>query len=85
MSALGAPDMGALSFGEILDRVRRICEFGFDPGDRRRRHRLWLGRSTSSAPCASFERAGVSAVQLEDQEWPKKLRPRARPQGGVVT
>ena len=26
MSALGAPDMGALSFGEILDRVRRICD-----------------------------------------------------------
>ena len=24
MSALGAPDMGALSFGEILDRVRRM-------------------------------------------------------------
>ena len=26
MSALGAPDMGALSFGEILDRVWRICD-----------------------------------------------------------
>src|SRR3954465_2508892 len=26
ISALGAPDMGALSFGEILDRVRRICD-----------------------------------------------------------
>ena len=23
------PDMGALSFGEILDRVRRICDLGF--------------------------------------------------------
>ena len=29
-------------------------------------------RSTSSAPCASSSARGVSAVQLEDQEWPKK-------------
>src|SRR5258706_14969241 len=32
MSALGAPDMGALSFGEILDRVRRICDAVSIPG-----------------------------------------------------
>jgi 2-methylisocitrate lyase-like PEP mutase family enzyme len=71
MSALGAPDMGALSFGEILDRVRRICDSvsipviaDADTG--------YGGPLNVIRTMREFERAGVSAVQLEDQEWPKK-------------
>ena len=70
MSALGAPDMGALSFGEILDRVRRICDSvsipviaDADTG--------YGGPLNVIRTMREFERAGVSAVQLEDQEWPK--------------
>ena len=71
MSALGAPDMGALSFGEILDRVRRICDAvaipiiaDADTG--------YGGPLNVIRTMREFERAGVSAIQLEDQEWPKK-------------
>jgi len=71
MSALGAPDMGALSFGEILDRVWRICDAvsipiiaDADTG--------YGGPLNVIRTMREFERAGVSAVQLEDQEWPKK-------------
>jgi 2-methylisocitrate lyase-like PEP mutase family enzyme len=71
MSSLGAPDMGALSFGEILDQVRRICDSvsipviaDADTG--------YGGPLNVIRTMREFERAGVSAVQLEDQEWPKK-------------
>jgi 2-methylisocitrate lyase-like PEP mutase family enzyme len=71
MSALGAPDVGALSFGEILDRVRRICDAveipvvaDADTG--------YGGPLNVIRTMREFERAGVSAIQIEDQEWPKK-------------
>jgi 2-methylisocitrate lyase-like PEP mutase family enzyme len=71
MSALGAPDVGALSFGEILDRVRRICDVVSIPviadGDTGYGGPLNVIRTVRE-----FERAGVSAIQIEDQEWPKK-------------
>lgn len=71
MSALGAPDVGALSFGEILDRVRRICDVVTIPviadGDTGYGGPLNVIRTVRE-----FERAGVSAIQIEDQEWPKK-------------
>jgi len=66
-----APDMGALSFGEILDRVWRICDAvsipiiaDADTG--------YGGPLNVIRTMREFERAGVSAVQIEDQEWPKK-------------
>jgi 2-methylisocitrate lyase-like PEP mutase family enzyme len=71
MSAMGAPDVGALSFGEILDRVRRICDVVSIPviadGDTGYGGPLNVIRTVRE-----FERAGVSAIQIEDQEWPKK-------------
>lgn len=71
MSALGAPDVAALSFGEILDRVRRICDVVSIPviadGDTGYGGPLNVIRTVRE-----FERAGVSAIQIEDQEWPKK-------------
>lgn len=71
MSALGAPDVGALSFGEILDRVRRIADIvsipviaDADTG--------YGGPLNIIRTVREFERAGVTAVQIEDQSWPKK-------------
>lgn len=71
MSALGAPDVGALSFGEVLDRVRRIADVvgipviaDADTG--------YGGPINIIRTVREFERAGVSAIQLEDQTWPKK-------------
>ncbi len=71
MSALGAPDVGALSFSEILDRVARICDSvgipviaDADTG--------YGGPLNVIRTVREFERAGVAAIQIEDQEWPKK-------------
>jgi 2-methylisocitrate lyase-like PEP mutase family enzyme len=71
LSALGAPDVGALSFGEILDRCRRIADVvsipivaDADTG--------YGGPLNVIRTVREFERAGISAIQLEDQTWPKK-------------
>ena len=71
LSAMGAPDVGALSFGEILDRVRRIADVisipiiaDADTG--------YGGPLNVIRTVREFERAGISAIQLEDQVWPKK-------------
>ncbi|MEO6624174.1 MAG: isocitrate lyase/phosphoenolpyruvate mutase family protein [Burkholderiaceae bacterium] len=82
MSALGAPDMGALSFGEILDRVRRICESvsipiiaDADTG--------YGGPLNVIRNMREFERAGVSAEQFEDEPFMKVLRD-VLPADGIV-
>ena len=41
MSALGAPDLGAISFAEVAERARRIADSVDIPRDLRRRYRLW--------------------------------------------
>lgn len=71
MSALGAPDMGVISFGEILERVMRIADSvdiplicDADTG--------YGGPINVIRTVKDLERAGVSAIQIEDQAWPKK-------------
>jgi 2,3-dimethylmalate lyase len=71
LSALGAPDVGLASFSEVLDRVRRIADVttlpliaDIDTG--------FGGPLNVIRTIREFEKAGVSAVQLEDQEAPKK-------------
>jgi 2,3-dimethylmalate lyase len=71
LSALGAPDVGLASFSEVLDRVRRIADVttipliaDIDTG--------FGGPLNVMRTVREFEKAGVSAVQLEDQEAPKK-------------
>jgi 2-methylisocitrate lyase-like PEP mutase family enzyme len=71
MSVLGAPDMGAISFGEILERVMRIADSvdiplicDADTG--------YGGPINIIRTVKDLERAGVSAIQIEDQAWPKK-------------
>lgn len=71
MSALGAPDVGLMSFSEILDRAKRISDVvsipvivDADTG--------YGGPLNVVRTVREFERAGLSAIQLEDQSWPKK-------------
>jgi len=71
MSALGAPDIGAISFGEILERVMRIADSvdiplicDADTG--------YGGPINVIRTVKDLERAGVSGIQIEDQTWPKK-------------
>lgn len=71
MSVLGAPDMGVISFGEILERVMRISDSvdiplicDADTG--------YGGPINIIRTVKDLERAGVSAIQIEDQAWPKK-------------
>lgn len=71
MSQLGIPDLGMLSFTEVLDRVWRIADLVSIPviadADTGYGGPLNIIRTVKE-----FERAGVSAIQIEDQAWPKK-------------
>ena len=71
MSALGAPDLGAISFAEVAERARRIADSvdipvicDVDTG--------YGGPINVIRTVRELERAGVSAIQIEDQTWPKK-------------
>lgn len=71
MSALGAPDVSLMSFAEVLDRVKQICDVvdipvlaDADTG--------YGGPLNVIRTVRELERAGVAGIQLEDQAWPKK-------------
>ena len=71
LSALGAPDVGLMSFDEVMDRIKRIADSisipviaDVDTG--------YGGPLNIARTVMEMERAGVSAIQLEDQAWPKK-------------
>lgn len=71
MSCLGAPDVGLASFSEVADRVKRICDVltipviaDADTG--------FGGPLNIIRTVREFERSGVSAIQIEDQEAPKR-------------
>ncbi|MCB1547205.1 MAG: isocitrate lyase/PEP mutase family protein [Hyphomicrobiaceae bacterium] len=71
LSQLGAPDLGLVSFSEHLDRVKRIADVltipvfaDIDTG--------FGGPLSIVRTVREMERAGVSAVQIEDQEMPKR-------------
>ena len=71
MSALGAPDMGVISFAEVLERALRIADSvdiplicDADTG--------YGGPINVIRTVRDLERAGVSGIQIEDQAWPKK-------------
>lgn len=71
ISMLGAPDLGLASFSEVLDRISRICDVLTIPviadGDTGFGGPLSIIRTVRA-----YERAGVSAIQIEDQESPKR-------------
>jgi 2,3-dimethylmalate lyase len=67
----GLPDIGLISFAEILDRVERIVEavplpviVDADTG--------YGGLMSLSRAVSLLERAGASAIQIEDQVTPKR-------------
>ena len=71
MSILGAPDIGVVSFKEVVEHVGRIADLvsipviaDADTG--------YGGVVNIFRTVREFERAGVSAIQIEDQEWPKR-------------
>ncbi len=70
-SLLGAPDLGLVSFSEMRDQVARISRAVSVPviadGDTGYGNALNVQRTVRE-----FERAGASAIQLEDQTFPKR-------------
>lgn len=70
-STLGQPDLGLVSFAEMLERVRQVADAvavpvvaDADTG--------YGGPLNVVRTVRAYERAGASAVQLEDQAWPKR-------------
>ena len=71
ISQLGAPDLGLVSFSEVLDRMKRIADMvtiplvaDIDTG--------FGGPLNIIRTVREFERAGIAGVQIEDQEAPKR-------------
>ncbi len=71
LSRLGAPDVGLMSATEMVDQIARIADVAAVPviadADTGYGGPLNVVRTVRD-----YERAGVSAIQLEDQAWPKK-------------
>ena len=70
-SALGLPDAGIASYTEMVDRMRTLVRFSraaviadADTG--------YGGLLNVQHTVRGYEAAGVTAIQLEDQEFPKK-------------
>ena len=70
-SLLGKPDAGLVSYREMVDRVRAICEVTSTPliadGDTG-----FGGLANVRQAVQGYESAGADAIQLEDQEYPKR-------------
>jgi 2-methylisocitrate lyase-like PEP mutase family enzyme len=70
-SALGMPDLGLLSFSEMVDRAARIADAVELPliadADTGYGNALNVMRTVRA-----YERAGVAALHIEDQEFPKQ-------------
>lgn len=71
LSLLGAPDVGLVSYSELRDRIAAIANStdipliaDIDTG--------YGGPLNVMRTVKDLERAGVSALQIEDQAWPKK-------------
>lgn len=70
-SLLGSPDLGLVSYGEVLDRLAHVTEVttlpvvaDADTG--------YGGVLNVQRTVRAFERVGAAAIQLEDQVWPKR-------------
>ncbi len=70
-AAFGLPDLGIISYSEVAEEIRRMTSCIELPllvdGDTGFGSTLTLQRMVQE-----FERAGASAVHLEDQQWPKR-------------
>ena len=70
-SHMGLPDAGLVSYSEMVDRAARICESTLTP--------LIADADTGFGGLLNvrhtvrgYEAVGVAAIQIEDQEFPKK-------------
>jgi len=70
-SALGLPDAGLATYSEMIDRIGRICALTKTPviADA---DTGYGGLLNVRHTVRGYEKAGVTAIQLEDQEFPKK-------------
>lgn len=70
-SYLGIPDAGLATYTEMLNRINRVVELSNAPviADA---DTGFGGLLNVQNTVKGFERAGVSGIQLEDQEFPKK-------------
>lgn len=70
-SALGLPDAGLATYSQMIDRIGRIVEMTKTPviADA---DTGYGGLLNVRHTVRGYEKAGVSAIQLEDQEFPKK-------------
>ena len=70
-SLLGKPDAGLVSYREMVDRVRLITEVTSAPliadGDTG-----FGGLANVQQAVQGYEAAGADAIQMEDQEYPKR-------------
>ena len=70
-SSLGLPDAGLASYSQMLDRIGRIAEMTKTPvvADA---DTGYGGLLNVRHTVRGYEKAGVTAIQIEDQEFPKK-------------
>jgi 2-methylisocitrate lyase-like PEP mutase family enzyme len=70
-SALGLPDAGLASYSQMIDRIGRIAEMTRTPiiADA---DTGYGGLLNVRHTVRGYEEAGVTAIQIEDQEFPKK-------------
>jgi 2-methylisocitrate lyase-like PEP mutase family enzyme len=70
-SSLGLPDAGLATYTQMIDRIGRIAEMTRTPviADA---DTGYGGLLNIRHTVRGYEKAGVSAIQLEDQEFPKK-------------
>jgi 2-methylisocitrate lyase-like PEP mutase family enzyme len=70
-SALGLPDAGLASYTEMIERIGRIAEMTKTPviADA---DTGYGGLLNVRHTVRGYEKAGVTAIQIEDQEFPKK-------------
>lgn len=70
-STLGQPDVGLVSFGEMVEALRRVAQSVHVPviadADNGYGNALNVRRTVQA-----YEQVGAYAIQLEDQSWPKK-------------
>ncbi|MFP6655502.1 MAG: isocitrate lyase/PEP mutase family protein [Myxococcota bacterium] len=70
-SRLGLPDVGLLSYGEMIDQARQVCAATSLPviGDADTGYGNPINAQRTLLGCAQ---AGLSCLMIEDQSWPKR-------------
>jgi 2-methylisocitrate lyase-like PEP mutase family enzyme len=69
---LGLPDVGLLTMPEMVDNAQRIAEAAEDIPLIADADNGYGGVVNVRRTIRAYERAGVAAVHLEDQQWPKR-------------